>query len=60
MIERLVEEHLEVETSLVAGTPKSRSGKPEEIAEVAVWLCSDRASIVTGHNMLVDGAFSTQ
>ena len=60
MIERLVEEHLEVETSFVAGTPTGRLGKPEEIAEVAVWLCSDRASIVTGHNMVVDGAFSAQ
>ena len=28
---------------------------PEEIAEAAVWLCSDRASFVTGASLLVDG-----
>jgi len=32
-----------------------RLGKPEEIAEAVVWLCSDAASFVTGHPMNVDG-----
>jgi NAD(P)-dependent dehydrogenase (short-subunit alcohol dehydrogenase family) len=27
----------------------------ERAAEASVWLCSDRASFVTGHSMLVDG-----
>lgn len=35
--------------------PGGRLGTPEEIAEAAVWLCSDRASFVTGESMLVDG-----
>ena len=30
-------------------------GKPEEVAEAVVWLCSDAASFVNGHVMLVDG-----
>ena len=33
-----------------------RMGRPEEIAEAAVWLCSDKASLVSGHAMFVDGA----
>jgi NAD(P)-dependent dehydrogenase (short-subunit alcohol dehydrogenase family) len=33
-----------------------RMGRPEEIAEAAVWLCSDKASFVAGHVMNVDGA----
>ncbi|OUS12371.1 short chain dehydrogenase [Gammaproteobacteria bacterium 53_120_T64] len=35
--------------------PVGRLGKPSEIAEAAVWLCSDQASFVTGHSMSVDG-----
>lgn len=36
-------------------TPMGRFGKPEEIAEAVVWLCSDAASFVTGHPMVIDG-----
>jgi NAD(P)-dependent dehydrogenase (short-subunit alcohol dehydrogenase family) len=39
--------------------PIKRRGTPEEIAEAAVWLCSDAASYVTGHSMVVDGGFMT-
>ncbi len=35
--------------------PVGRLGKPSEIAEAAVFLCSDHASFVTGHSMSVDG-----
>ena len=36
-------------------TPVGRMGKPEEIAGAVVWLCSDAASFVTGHPMVIDG-----
>jgi len=45
----------EVEQAIRASQPGGRLGTPEEIAEAVVWLCSDRASFVTGHAMLVDG-----
>jgi NAD(P)-dependent dehydrogenase (short-subunit alcohol dehydrogenase family) len=32
-----------------------RIGTPEEIAETVVWLCSVKASYVTGHSLIVDG-----
>jgi NAD(P)-dependent dehydrogenase (short-subunit alcohol dehydrogenase family) len=35
-----------------------RIGQPEEAAEAVVWLCSERASYVTGHSMIVDGGLS--
>jgi NAD(P)-dependent dehydrogenase (short-subunit alcohol dehydrogenase family) len=38
--------------------PVGRIGHPEEAAEAAVWLCSDRASYVTGHSMIVDGGLT--
>lgn len=40
--------------------PMKRLGKPEEIAEVVVFLGSDRASFVTGDVMMVDGGYITQ
>ena len=36
-------------------TPLGRIGRPEEAAEAVLWLCSDAASYVTGHSMIVDG-----
>ncbi|MBM3947737.1 MAG: SDR family oxidoreductase [SAR202 cluster bacterium] len=40
--------------------PLGRYGQPEEIAEAVVWLCSDAASFVHGHPMVVDGTFTAQ
>jgi NAD(P)-dependent dehydrogenase (short-subunit alcohol dehydrogenase family) len=37
--------------------PMQRIAQPEEIAEAALWLCSDAASFVTGHAMAVDGGY---
>jgi NAD(P)-dependent dehydrogenase (short-subunit alcohol dehydrogenase family) len=34
-----------------------RLGAPEEIAEAALWLCSDRSSFVTGHGLAVDAGY---
>jgi NAD(P)-dependent dehydrogenase (short-subunit alcohol dehydrogenase family) len=60
MVERLVADRPEVEASLIAREPIGRLGKPEEIADVVVWLCSDAASFVTGVAMPVDGGWVAQ
>jgi len=38
--------------------PIGRVGEPEEIAAVAVWLCSDAASFVTGAALAADGGYT--
>jgi NAD(P)-dependent dehydrogenase (short-subunit alcohol dehydrogenase family) len=35
--------------------PMRRIGKPEEVASVVVWLCSDAASFITGATLPIDG-----
>lgn len=45
----------QLENRIRVGIPLGRFGMPEEVAEAAVWLCSDAASFVTGHSMVVDG-----
>ncbi|MGA9393047.1 MAG: SDR family oxidoreductase [Candidatus Sulfotelmatobacter sp.] len=37
--------------------PLGRFGKPSEIAEAVVWMCSDRASFMTGQSLVLDGGF---
>ncbi|MEO8452895.1 MAG: glucose 1-dehydrogenase [Gemmatimonadota bacterium] len=47
-----------VEAAYDALIPMRRIGRPEEAAEAVVWLCSDAASYVTGHSMIVDGGMT--
>jgi NAD(P)-dependent dehydrogenase (short-subunit alcohol dehydrogenase family) len=47
-----------VETQYTGLIPLRRIGRPEEAAEAAVWLCSEAASYVTGHSMIVDGGMT--
>ena len=58
MLEAIMEENPRMEPAMIASVPMRRLGKPEEIAEAVVWLCSDRASYVTGQGLVVDGGLT--
>jgi NAD(P)-dependent dehydrogenase (short-subunit alcohol dehydrogenase family) len=63
MIERLWADYPDVarqiEPQFLARQLIGRYGTPEEVAEAAVWLCSDAASLITGVALPVDGGWLT-
>ncbi|MDY7005569.1 MAG: SDR family oxidoreductase [Cyanobacteriota bacterium] len=38
--------------------PIGRLGTPYEVGEAVKWLCSDKASFITGHNLMIDGGYT--
>ncbi|MGD0812021.1 MAG: glucose 1-dehydrogenase [Verrucomicrobiota bacterium] len=44
--------------AMLKSIPMGRHGRPEEIAEAVLWLCSQAASYVTGQSISVDGGFT--
>jgi NAD(P)-dependent dehydrogenase (short-subunit alcohol dehydrogenase family) len=40
--------------------PIGRIGQVDEVADAVLWLCSGRASFVTGHTLVVDGGFTVR
>ena len=43
-----------------AQQPVGRVGKPEDIAEMALFLCSEKAGFITGENVCIDGGMTRQ
>lgn len=57
MVERLTHGNKEEAKTLTMGEPMGRMGTSEEIAQAALWLCSDASSFVTGHSLIADGGW---
>ena len=58
MAEELMRRNPDLEEKLVRDIPAGRLGRPEEIADAVIWLCSPGASFMAGHALLVDGGFT--
>ena len=56
MIESFIAGNPDIERMVTRGIARGVLGEPVEVAQAAVWLCSDRASFVSGESMIVDGA----
>jgi len=59
-MERIYAQHPDLRGSAAEAEKVGRGGTSEEEAEAVVWLCSDKASFVTGHPMAVDGGYVAQ
>ena len=45
---------------MMDASPLGRMATPHEIADAALFLVSSRASIITGANLIADGAYTTR
>jgi NAD(P)-dependent dehydrogenase (short-subunit alcohol dehydrogenase family) len=52
------DEHPDAFAPIIDAIPAARIGDAPEVAEVIAFLCSDAASYVTGHTLVVDGGLS--
>jgi NAD(P)-dependent dehydrogenase (short-subunit alcohol dehydrogenase family) len=59
-VQQVFDDHEGYEERVASRHPIGRLGEPSEIAAAVVWLSSDAASFVTGHNMPVDGGYMAQ
>lgn len=60
MLMSAFEKRPDIEQRYARSEPMKRLGQPEEVGEAVAWLCSDRASYVTGLPMPVDGGYMAQ
>ncbi|MEW6306592.1 MAG: SDR family oxidoreductase [Verrucomicrobiota bacterium] len=60
LLDRMIGGNEQIEKWLLSQEPVGRFGSPEEVAQAVVWLCSDKASFVTGHSLVVDGGVIAQ
>ena len=58
MVDEALQDLPQFKARILDHSPSGRMGTPEEVAEAVVWLCSDAASFVNGHSMIIDGGFS--
>lgn len=54
----MFDQHPEAFAAIADGMPLRRMGEPAEVAETILFLCSPRASYITGHTIVVDGGVS--
>jgi len=57
---RPITENPELLSQFLANIPLNRPGKPEEVGQLAVYLCSEAAGYITGTDILIDGGWTAK
>lgn len=60
MAERIVTTLERSQEEMNAMHPMNRTGKPEEVADLVLFLCSDESSFITGQGIAIDGGYTTR
>ena len=60
MVEEMLAREPEAMNALINELPNKRLGRPEEVANVVLWLCSPQASLVVGQAIAVDGGYTVK
>ena len=60
MIDAFIDNDPQTEANMSALQPIGRMGRPEEVANLVLWLCSEAASFVTGAAIAIDGGIVAQ
>jgi NAD(P)-dependent dehydrogenase (short-subunit alcohol dehydrogenase family) len=60
VMNRIFKENPGSEAKVSSLVPFGRLEEPEEVAQAVIWLCSEKASFVTGHAMAIDGGYVAQ
>lgn len=59
-VNRMTDKYNQDKGDVAKQNPTGRLGRPEEIANAVLFLCSDEASFITGHPLSVDGGYVAQ
>ena len=59
-INKALMENAELTQFFLSRIPAGRWGKPEEIGQLAVYLCSEAAGFITGTDIIIDGGWTAQ
>jgi NAD(P)-dependent dehydrogenase (short-subunit alcohol dehydrogenase family) len=60
MVSRMIAADKDAMAAIMKDTPNGRLGRPEEVANAVLWVCSPAASFVLGHALVVDGGYTAR